>query len=124
MAPPVVVPEIQPVAPPPTIIVNVPPAPVTAVVTPVVAESTTVTLLDIGSCKMVNLKLTNVCKRMLDDAALRLENYPGAKIILTGPVEAGKAATYVANRASRSRIELRLSDEEDYTLTIQLYKGN
>src|SRR5271157_2964663 len=107
----------------PTIIVVPQPAPV-AMLPPIAPPQTqTATLLDIGSCKMLNLKLTNVCKRMLDDAALRLDNAPtGTKLVLTGPVEAAQAASYLSNRVSRQRVEMRFSDEQNLTLDVQLFE--
>src|SRR5271157_4006704 len=109
-------------APQPTIIVVPQSAPV-AVAAPVAPPQTqTVTLFNIGSCKMLDLKLTNACKRVLDDAALRLENKPGTKLVLTGPVEAAQAASYLSNRVSRQRVEMRFSDEQNLTLDVQLFE--
>src|SRR5271157_2961939 len=107
----------------PTIIVVPQPAPV-AMLPPIAPiQSQTTILIDIGSCKMTNLKLTNVCKRMLDDAALRLDNAPtGTKLVLTGPVEAAQAASYLSNRVSRQRVEMRFSDEQNLTLDVQLFE--
>src|SRR5271157_4209052 len=110
-------------APQPTIVVVPQPAPV-AMLPPITQiQSQTTILIDIGSCKMTNLKLTNVCKRMLDDAALRLDNAPtGTKLVLTGPVEAAQAASYLSNRVSRQRVEMRFSDEQNLTLDVQLFE--
>lgn len=126
VAPPPVV--VNTPAPAPTVIVVPTPTPVAAVIPQPTVEvpvlKQTSTLYDIGSCTMTNLHLTNVCKRMLDDAALRLENRPNARLVLTGPVESAQAAGFLRNRVSRSRIELRLADEQDYTLNIQLFEVN
>lgn len=83
----------------------------------------TVRVTDLGSCHLWNSKLTNVCFRLLDDAARRLEGDPGSKLILRGPVNASGAVTYLKKRIDPSRIGMpEFSDDQDNTLSIELYQ--
>lgn len=69
---------------------------------------------------MTQMRLTNVCKRILDDAALRLEGNVNAKLIITGPIAASQAVAYLHNRVDATRIEQRFSDDQNMTLTVQV----
>lgn len=81
----------------------------------------TALLIDLGSFKLVGGKLTNVGKRYLDDAALRLENNPTSKLMLTGPIEATQAVAYLRSKVSPSRFELHFADEQNSTIFLQLW---
>jgi hypothetical protein len=111
-----------PIAPPQVIVpVTVIPVPAPAPsAVPVVEErKPTLTLHTVGSCTLFNGKPNNVCYRLLDDAVRALEVNPNARILLTGPVESGTLVPYLQKRVSRSRIEIRLADEQNWTLNIQ-----
>ena len=107
----------------PEIVVVPVPTPVAAVPETRVVEvpkETVTSLYDVGSCVMTGLRLTNSCKRILDDVALRLENKPDAKLVLTGPVESVSAVAYLSNRVSRSRVVVHIADDQNATLNMQL----
>jgi hypothetical protein len=107
------------VTPPPTIIVNIPaPVPVAAPVVP--ALTTTVTLRDFGTCNVFTQ--SNVCKQELSSAIRLLLNAGNGRIVLTGPVESGKLVPYIVSKGlSASRVELKLSDDQNSTLTVQTF---
>lgn len=89
---------------------------------PPVTTSTTVRVRDIGECKLINGKLSNGCKRTLDGAVLALQMNPDAKLIISGPVEAGQAVLYLRGKIDPSRIgQPTFSDEQNATLSFQLY---
>lgn len=114
------VPAAQPV---PTVIVVPAPAPVAAIVPPAVIapKETTSTLQEIGECKLVNSQITNVCKRILDDAILRLNNLPNSTLRVTGPIEATQAVKYLKSRVSPSRVEYIFSDEQNSTIAFEIW---
>jgi hypothetical protein len=112
----------QPLAPPIVIVVPEPTA-VPAPVEPAIPiASSKGTIRNLGTCPLNSqAKPSNACYRLLDDAVVQLENHPNAHLVLSGPVEASHALSYVEKRISRSRIELRLSDDENYNLTAQIW---
>jgi hypothetical protein len=111
--------SVAAVTPPPTIIVNIPaPVPVAAPVVP--ALTTTVTLRDFGTCNVFTQ--SNVCKQELSSAIRLLLNAGNGRIVLTGPVESGKLVPYIVSKGlSASRVELKLSDDQNSTLTVQTF---
>jgi hypothetical protein len=116
---PVAVPTPTP-APVPNIIVNVPaPMPVVAPTVPIAEINGT--LRNLGTCNLHYGKPTNVCYRVLDDAVRVLESQSTARLILTGPIESTKVLSYIDGKIARSRVELRLSDDANSTLTIETW---
>jgi hypothetical protein len=113
---PVAVPVQAPVIEPKIVIV---PAAATPAPEPRIITTTKQTY-SIGSCQLNRGQLTNVCKRFLDDAVLRLQNKPGARLQLTGPIEAGKAVQYLNGKIDQSRIEQQFSDSQNSTLSLEL----
>jgi hypothetical protein len=123
---PVVIPAPIP-APAPTVIVVPTPAPVAAIIPPTQIEvpkvQSTGTLVEIGECKLVNGQITNVCKRILDDAILRLNNLPNSNLRVTGPIEATQAVKYLKSRVSPSRVEYTFSDDQNATVAFEIWSA-
>jgi hypothetical protein len=121
---PVVIPAPIP-APAPTVIVVPTPAPVAAIIPPTQIEIpktvNTGSLTEIGECKLVNNQITNVCKRILDDAILRLNNLPTSILRVTGPIESTQAVKYLKSRVSPSRVEYTFSDEQNATIAFEIW---
>jgi hypothetical protein len=93
--------------------------------TPIVTTKVTSHSIEIGTCKLYNGSLSNPCKRMLDDAVLRLQMNVDAKLIITGPQEASKAVSYLRNKIDPSRIgQPTFTDEANNTVTFELYWEN
>lgn len=106
------------IAPPPTIIVNIPAQVAPVPVIP--ALTTTVTLRDFGTCNV--LTQSNVCKQELSSAVRLLLTSGNGRIVLTGPVESGKLIPYIVSKGlSASRVELKLSDDQNSTVTVQTF---
>ncbi len=117
---PVVVPAPVPV---PNIIVNIPAPVPLPVVAPVPVTTNDGTLRSIGTCKLNYGKPTNVCYRFLDDAVLALNGDANARIVIDGPMESTNILPYLSRKVSRSRIELRLSDEANNNLTVATWSA-
>jgi hypothetical protein len=121
---PVVIPAPIP-APAPTVIVVPTPAPVAAIIPPTQIEIpkavNTGSLTEIGECKLVNGQITNVCKRILDDAILRLNNLPTSTLRVTGPIESTQAVKYLKSRVSPSRVQYVFSDDQNATVAFELW---
>lgn len=70
--------------------------------------------------RAASVRVDNVCKRILDDAALRLQNDPRGQVVLVGYADAGEAKTLGGQRAaavkqylaSRGIAETRISTRE------------
>jgi hypothetical protein len=122
---PIVIPAPLP-TPVPTVIVVPTPTPIAAVSPPTQVAVpqdafTTTTLNEVGECKLVNGLITNVCKRILDDAITRLNNLPNSTLRITGPIEATQAIKYLKSRVALSRVEYIFSDDQNSTIAFELW---
>jgi hypothetical protein len=118
--PPVVV--VPP--PPPAPIQVVVPAPVVQVVPPApVPESraTITELRSLGSCN-IYAGVTNVCKRIADDAIVALQQDPAAGLTLRGPHQGAAILTYFRQRGvSSARVAMKFDDEQNWVLSFDLF---
>jgi hypothetical protein len=108
-APPVVV--VPPVVEPLPVAVTLQPLELTPI-------STTVSVRDLGTCK---LHRWNTCSRILDDAVLLLRANTNSSLNLVGPQESSKAMTYLRGKVDPSRVTLTFADDQNSTLSISLF---
>lgn len=89
--------------------------------TPVITVTQTAKF-ELQPCKLgYNGVLTNVCKRILDDAARRLEADTKAELLITGPLQAGASVEYLHGKGIEpNRIHQNFSDEQNFNLSFEL----
>jgi hypothetical protein len=78
-------------------------------------------------CYMENRVLTNVCKRLLDDVAVRLNGKTDAKLRITGPWYAASAVHYLEHdkHVDAGRIgQPVFSDDQNGHLSMELFWNN
>jgi hypothetical protein len=131
---PVLVPQPAQVIQPPQVIVNIPaPVPVSVPVQelippvqeliPPVQEDTS-RITELGNCNIYN-GISNVCKRIVDNAILALQQNPSAQLVLMGPHQGAEILNYLHSRGvSSARVRMSFDDEQNWILSFELFTIN
>lgn len=84
-------------------------------------KETTTEIRQLPSCNIYT-GITNVCKRILDDAILALNQNPDTQLILKGPHQGAAALAYLRTRGiSSSRVAMSFEDEQNWILEFELF---
>ena len=66
--------------------------------------------------------VTNVCKRIVDDAIIALNENPETQLILRGPQQGAAVVQYLRSRGiSASRVQMFFGDDQNWTLNFELF---
>jgi hypothetical protein len=105
---------------PPQIIVNVP-QPVAQAQAELPVKEQTTEIRELPSCNVYS-GVTNVCKRIVDDAIIALNENPETQLILRGPQQGAAVVQYLRSRGvSASRVQMFFGDDQNWTLNFELF---
>jgi hypothetical protein len=98
------------------------PQPVAAPVeAPAITVNETTQLRELPSCNIYS-GITNVCKRIADDALLALNQNPNTSLIISGPAAGSAIILYLRSRGlDVSRVRMKFLDDQNSTLNFELY---